>query len=87
MAQLTPQDAMPANIPTTCPVCEKALERGYLTVRGTKLGFFFFGFSYQHCWFKPQGREKEVVLGSQAKRHGVRCTGCGFVGMMGPEFS
>jgi hypothetical protein len=53
-----------------CPDCSSAMEEGKAYIRSTALGFLFFGFSAQHCWFKSRqtGKERIVVH----NRHGYR---------------
>ena len=44
------------------PECSSEMEEGEAYIRSTVLGFLFFGFSAQHCWFKPSGSGKEQVI-------------------------
>ena len=45
-----------------CPKCSSEMEEGKVYIRSTALGFLFFGFSAQHCWFKPSGAGKEQII-------------------------
>ena len=77
-----------------CPVCDGEIEHGSVSVHGTRLGFFFVGFSYQHCWFKGRSAKEQIVIHSDRRTRGFRCLKCGFVGVykaspppVDPEFN
>jgi hypothetical protein len=51
---------------------------GTATIRGTLLGFMFYGFSHQHLWFKPAdgSRAEGKVLGSGQSTRAFHCERC-----------
>ncbi len=69
----------------TCPECGRAMTEGNARVKGTPLGFLFFGFSWQHLWFEPldrtQRRRKVIESGKARRAH--ECPGCGAVLIVG----
>lgn len=54
-----------------CPLCQTPMDAGNLTIRGTGVGFLFFGLSYQHCWFEPLNGPSQVVVSNKL---GARAT-------------
>lgn len=62
-----------------CPLCQSEIEQGVVSVHGTFLGYLLVGMSYQHCWFKGDESNEEVVLRSKERRPGFEWRACGFV--------
>lgn len=63
--------------PKPCPECGAAMIPGAFRIEATTLGWLFFGISYQHCWFRPEGGgSREVVIHRDGTRAGYRCPQC-----------
>lgn len=63
-----------------CPYCGELMVEGEAFVRGTILGFLFYGFSRQHLWFRPDHESaKTVIIESGTSRAGHQCPSCGAV--------
>ncbi len=60
-----------------CPKCDDEMVDGEATVRGTPSGFFFFGFSNQHLWFRDRSGVKDLVVPSNGTTDACRCPKCG----------
>lgn len=54
------------------------MTEGHATVHGTVAGFFFFGFSHQHCWFEQFAKpsKETVVVESGGRRAALQCPAC-----------
>jgi hypothetical protein len=61
-----------------CPKCSAKLCPGLVTVHGTLLGFLWYGWSYQHCfWRSDQEPTNEVkIVGSNCFVQAFRCDAC-----------
>jgi hypothetical protein len=60
-----------------CPYCDGEMVPGTASVKGTTLGFFVVGLSYQHLWFRQlNGGVDEVIIRSRRDRAGHQCTQC-----------
>lgn len=80
------ESAAKAQTPTgvsCCPACGGEVEAGHVEIHGTFWGFVFVGFSYQHCWFVPEGRREEIALRTDEKRRAHRCAKCGTLVIVG----
>lgn len=63
--------------------CGGLMEPGCATIRGTILGFFVIGFSYQHLWFQKNTATKaEIVVRSGDIRQSHRCVDCDAVSIL-----
>ena len=49
---------------------------GSASIRGTFLGFLFFGFSHQHLWFSSK-EGKTIAMRSGDTRSAWQCLRCG----------
>lgn len=65
--------------PQDCPRCGTRMDTGTLEIKGTMLGLFVIGLSYQNLWFRPDSGGDALVLRSREPRGGWRCPGCGTV--------
>lgn len=68
-----------------CPRCDWRMAPGRLRVRGTFLGFLFYGISWQHLWWTDANDSRESrlkLIGSGGQRHGLRCASCGMIAFM-----
>ena len=54
------------------------MAEGDLEVRGTVPGFFIFGMSWQHLWWRD-GQRKVKLIGSGGRAPASRCEACGLV--------
>ena len=52
-----------------CPECSSEMEEGKAYIRSTTLGFLFFGFGAQHCWFKSGTGKEQIIVHN---KHGFR---------------
>ena len=81
-------DVAESQSPTTaasCPACGGEFEAGHVEIHGTFWGAIFVGFSYQHCWFVPEGRGEEIALRTDEKRKAHRCARCGTLVILGAK--
>ncbi len=67
-----------------CPYCDSEMVPGTASVKGTLLGIFLIGLSYQHLWFRQlNGGGDEMIIRSTGKKAGHQCTQCGAVIIQG----
>lgn len=65
-----------------CPYCGANMQSGTAEIRGTFLGFLFYGFSRQHLWFWKGGKErKKRILESCTESSALQCVSCGAVAL------
>ena len=68
-----------ADYPTLkCPKCSADMIGGKLAVHGTFWGFIFVGWSYQPCWWQPEGDpgKEEKLIEANGARDAFRCASC-----------
>ena len=61
-----------------CPKCSADMIGGKLAVHGTFWGFIFVGWSYQPCWWQPEGDpgKEEKLIEANGARDAFRCASC-----------
>jgi hypothetical protein len=59
-----------------CPYCDGEMVPGTASVKGTVLGFFAIGPSYQHLWFRRLNGIGDVIIRSRGAKGGHQGTQC-----------
>lgn len=59
-----------------CPKCGTEMVEGEATVRGTGIGFWIFGLSYQYLWFRSPHGQKEKIVPPNGIVNAWRCRDC-----------
>lgn len=59
-----------------CPKCSSEMIQGKYKLKGTLLGFLFFGFSQKELYFLSDDYEDKLTLGLSNIKKGFYCSDC-----------